>query len=119
MTVDENLAHQWLSSASYYRLSAYWYPARRTNERVDAFIEGTTFVDAVALYEADRKLRTLIHDGMEPIEITMRTRVGELLCTVDPLSYCRWRPSVFEWSPKRQKPRWVTSEPEMATTRWT
>jgi hypothetical protein len=33
----------------------------------------------VALYEADRKLRTLIHDGMERIQVMMRTRVTELL----------------------------------------
>ena len=90
MTVNEDLAHQWLANISYYRLSAYWYPAWVLNERGerrDVFIEGVTFNDVVALYEADRKLRTLIHDGMERIEITMRARIGELLCIGNPLSY--------------------------------
>ena len=29
MQVDEQLARQWLSNVSYYRLSAYWYPAKK------------------------------------------------------------------------------------------
>ena len=45
------------------------------------------FSDAVELYEADRKLRALMHDGMERVEIAMRTRVGEVLIAKDPLAY--------------------------------
>ncbi|RLY94337.1 Abi family protein [Kocuria tytonicola] len=98
MDVDESLARQWLSNVSYYRLSAYWFPARSvdaTGAVVDEFRAGTTFADAVALYEADRKLRMLVHDGMERIEIAMRTRLGELLCEEGPVSYkdpARFRP---------------------------
>ncbi|MBF0698363.1 Abi family protein [Actinomyces bowdenii] len=90
MAIDEGLARQWFANVSYYRLSAYWHPARRLNgrgERSDTFIDGTTFSDVAALYEADRKLRTLMHDGMERIEITMRTRIAELLCIDDVLAY--------------------------------
>lgn len=90
MDVDETLAYQWLSNVSYYRLSGYWYPARRVDDTdavLDEFKAGTAFSDAVALYEADRKLRTLVHDGMERIEIAMRTRLGELLCSESPVSY--------------------------------
>lgn len=87
INLDERHAAQWLTNVSYYRLSAYWYPARRQDDRGkrdDSFVEGAAFVDVTALYEADRKLRTLIHDGMERVEITMRTRIGELLCVDDP-----------------------------------
>lgn len=90
MDVDDGQAYQWLPNVSYYRLSAYWYPARRVDDTgtvLDEFKAGTTFSDAVALYEADRKLRTLVHDGMERIEIAMRTRLGELLCSESPVSY--------------------------------
>ncbi|AKJ56671.1 Abi family protein [Corynebacterium pseudotuberculosis] len=90
MIVDEALACQWLSNVSYYRMSAYWYPARRfdvTGARADDFIVGTSFADAAALYEADRKLRALTHDGMERIEVALRTRIGNLLCETDPLAY--------------------------------
>lgn len=90
MDIDEALAQQWLTNVSCYRLSAYWYPARTRDERgarSDSFHEGTAFKDVVALYEAGRRLRTLIHDGMERIEITMRARIDELLCADDPLAY--------------------------------
>ena len=90
MEVDTDLAQQWLSFVSYYRLSAYWYPAREmtaSGTRKDTFVPGTRFSDAVDLYEADRKLRSLVHDGMERIEIAMRTRIGEVLCEQDPLNY--------------------------------
>lgn len=99
MAVDENLARQWLANVSYYRLSAYWYPAWAVNDlgdRMDTFVHGASFTDAIQLYEADRKLRTLVHDGMERIEITLRTRIGELLCARDPLEYTdsrRFRPA--------------------------
>ena len=90
MDVDEHLAAQWLTNVSYYRLSAYWYPARvfdANGERLENYRDDTSFSDVVALYEADRKLRTLIHDGIERIEVAMRTRVGELLVFSDPLFY--------------------------------
>ena len=29
MSVDTDLAIQWLTNVSYYRLSAYWFPVRR------------------------------------------------------------------------------------------
>lgn len=94
MNVDRAEAEQWLSNISYYRLSAYWYPAREvdpcSNERLGKFSAGTSFKSAIELYEADRKLRTLIHDGMERIEIAMRTQVVERLCSYtpnDPTSY--------------------------------
>ncbi|WNI14032.1 Abi family protein [Corynebacterium sp. Z-1] len=90
LSVDESLARQWLSNVSYYRLSAYWYPARQQGsggQRLDTFVPGKSFDDVVALYEADRKLRTLVHDGMERVEITMRTRIGEIVCHPDPLAY--------------------------------
>lgn len=90
MQVDEQLAWQWLSNVSYYRLSAYWYPAKKIGSRGEAleeFRDGTSFDDVVALYEADRKLRTLVFDAIERIETTMRTRIGESLCADDPLFY--------------------------------
>ncbi|MDR6276887.1 Abi family protein [Corynebacterium suicordis] len=96
MLIDDKEAEQWLKNVSYYRLSAYWYPARaidpHSNNRREDFIPNTSFKDVISLYEADRKLRTLIHDGMERIEIAMRTQVVELLCSYtpeDPTSYLK------------------------------
>lgn len=89
MKVDSLEAEKWLANVSYYRLSAYWYPARQVDplgsgRRLDQFVPGTSFSDAVALYEADRKLRTLVHDGMERIEVALRTQAIEILCAQHP-----------------------------------
>ncbi|SPT55641.1 Abi family protein [Schaalia odontolytica] len=94
MHVDIDLAQQWLRSVSYYRLSGYWYPYReqlqsapRTPARADTFVPGSTFSEVADLYEFDRKLRTLVHDGIERIEIALRTRVGEWIVTHGPLAH--------------------------------
>ena len=95
MKVNESLARQWLFSVSYYRLSGYWYSYRvlpepedpKEPQRADDFVPGTTFEEVVALYEFDRKMRTLIYDGIERIEVALRARIGELLITKGALSY--------------------------------
>lgn len=105
MQVDEAQARQWLTNVSYYRLSAYWYPARVVDPqgaRTDRIRGGITFDHVVRLYEADRKLRTLVHDGVERIEVALRARLNDRLCTEGPLSYAdaaRFRPSFdhAEW----------------------
>lgn len=95
MQVDDVLARQWLSNVSYYRLSGYWYPyrcfpeddTRISSRRLDSFEPGTTFTDITKLYEFDRKMRTLIHDGIERIEVALRARVGELIISKGAVSY--------------------------------
>src|SRR5699024_6056657 len=74
-------------NVGYYRLSAYWSPYRELLReeppiRGDNFLPGTTFEDIAALYEFDRKLRTLVHDGIERIEIGLRTQLNEYLGAV-------------------------------------
>ncbi|MCF2706593.1 Abi family protein [Arcanobacterium haemolyticum] len=89
MDVNEDEARQWLSNVGYYRLSAYSYPARMivNGRRLDTYSPGTRFSDVTALYEADRKLRTLIHDGIERIEVGLRVHICQQLCIPDPLRY--------------------------------
>lgn len=65
-----------LKSISYYRLSAYSYPFRNRDaigNVLNQFKEGTTFNEIIKLYEFDRKLRLLILDAIERIEIHIRT----------------------------------------------
>lgn len=81
---DEAFAEQWLCNVGYYRLSAYWYPNRifehhNSLSRGNDFVAGTCFEDVAALYEFDRKLRTLAHDGIERIEIGLRAQLNEHL----------------------------------------
>ena len=108
MEVDTKLAGQWLNSLSYYRLSAYWYPARQLTPhgvRQDIFHPGTCFSDAIALYEADRKLRGLMHDGMERIEVALRTQIGKVVTKTGPLAYTS--PKIFR--PNFDHQSWIST----------
>lgn len=89
MVVDKPLAEQWLQRVGYYRLSAYWYPYRVASEfgRSDEFVEGTSFQDVAKLYEFDRKFRTLLHDGIERIEVSLRAELIEVVGSVNSLAY--------------------------------
>lgn len=74
---DKRLAQSQLASISYYRLSGYWYPFRIRNAQqaiTSQFQKGTTFNEVIALYEFDRKLRSLILDAIERVEIAVRTQ---------------------------------------------
>ncbi|MDT3766531.1 Abi family protein [Gleimia hominis] len=95
MDVDEEQAQQWLANVGYYRLSAYWYPARVQTDakRGDNFMPGISFSDAAALYEADRKLRALVLDGLERVEVAVRAHISAQICASDPLGYKR--PEIF------------------------
>jgi abortive infection bacteriophage resistance protein len=84
---DEQNAQRLLSSVSYYRMSAYWYPFRRREDKqvLSMFEDGTSLNQAVFLYEFDRNLRLLIIDAIERVEIALRTRmINELAHKYDP-----------------------------------
>ena len=64
-----------LASIGYYRFSGYSYPFRIRNkngEVTDNFIHGSTWDNALELYEFDRKLRLLILDAIERVEVAIR-----------------------------------------------
>ncbi|WP_370544547.1 Abi family protein [Frondihabitans sp. VKM Ac-2883] len=93
-------AQRWLRVVNYYRLSGYWYIYRQlvmTDEgrlgRSDQFDVGTRFSTIAGLYEFDRKLRTLVHDGVERVEVALRSQVSYILGARGPLSYTS--PSTF------------------------
>ncbi len=73
---DKDAALAALSSISYYRLSAYWYPFRiidQQGKRSNEIIPETRFEDVIELYEFDRQLRLLVMDAIERIEVAIRT----------------------------------------------
>ncbi len=79
---DKSFAISKLSTISYYRLSAYWYPFRQRNSDskvADTFSPNTTFEKCFSLYEFDRKLRLLALDAIERIEVTIRTKITYFL----------------------------------------
>lgn len=74
---DKKYAAQKLSSISYYRLSGYWYPfkSKDSNTQItNQFINDTHFSEIISLYEFDRKLRLLVLDAIERVEVAIRTQ---------------------------------------------
>lgn len=78
---DDALAQSFLNRIGYYRLSGYWYPYREltllgTNILVaDKFRAGTKFSEVVELYVFDKKLRLLMMDVIERVEIALRVQI--------------------------------------------
>ena len=74
---DENRAVRLLSNISYYRLSAYMLPCKeiKNGNYTDRFIVGKTWDDVYSLYLFDRKLRLLVFDAIERLEISIRTQI--------------------------------------------
>jgi abortive infection bacteriophage resistance protein len=79
---DDALAQAYLTRIGYYRLSGYWYPYRKTHMAkggdiiaLDVFRVGTKFSEIVDLYVFDKKLRLLMMDVIERIEIALRVQV--------------------------------------------
>ena len=100
---DEARAIRKLSQIGYYRLSGFWYPCRRPKfvengkflkdpqtglpVRDDRFQDSINFNDIIDLYLFDKKLRQLMLDGIERIEIYMRSIIAHEIGKIDPLAY--------------------------------
>ena len=78
MAGEEALMRRWLKTVGYYRLSAYWLPFELPpspgQTRTKIFQPGTMFETIVDIYVFDRKLRLLVMEGIERIEIALRSR---------------------------------------------
>ena len=70
-----------LANISYYRLSAYMIPFKKIttingkNQYCDEFISNITWSKVYDLYVFDRKLRLLVFDAIERLEIAIRTQI--------------------------------------------
>lgn len=70
---DEARAAHYLTHLNYYRLRAYWLPLE-ADAKQHVFKDGTNFETALDLYVFDRKLRLLLLDAIERIEVSLRTQ---------------------------------------------
>ena len=91
---DSGRAMRKLSQVGYYRLSGFWYTSRilRSSDeglsfRSDDFLLGTSFEQAYDLYLFDKKLRLLMMDALERIEIHIRSVIAHEVGRNDPLAY--------------------------------
>lgn len=72
---DDALATRYLYNISYYRLRAYTYPYQDNATANHPFVGNISFPDIIELYTFDRKLRLLIFDAVEKIEVALRTQI--------------------------------------------
>jgi abortive infection bacteriophage resistance protein len=74
---DEGAALEFLQRVSYYRLKGYLLHFERkvTKNTSHAVPPGTTFESVLELYELDRKLRLLMFEAVERIEICFRSAI--------------------------------------------
>ncbi|MBS1783976.1 MAG: Abi family protein [Acidobacteria bacterium] len=98
---DEAKALGCLGHLNYYRLRAYWIHMEGEKDLTTGdhcFKPGTSFEDALALYVFDRKLRLLVMDAIERVEVSVRTRwANHLALTYGPhahLEPARFRSAV-------------------------
>ena len=61
-------------AVSYYRFSAYLFPFRSRAE-LGKFVPGTTFEKVWNYYRFDRKLRFLVMDAIERVEVAVRSSI--------------------------------------------
>ena len=95
LIADRERAKRKLAQVGYYRLSGFWYPARlverdtqgaviecaqlKRPKRLDEFSDNTHFEDVFKLYLFDKKLRLTMLDGLERIEIFVRSVIAHEL----------------------------------------
>ncbi|MEK7818416.1 MAG: Abi family protein [Bacteroidota bacterium] len=85
LIADKQVLINRLSVVNYYRLSAYLYPFRTTDNR---FKENTTLDLIWKRYTFDRQLRLLVMDAIERIEVSVRTKLAYHFCLVNgPFAY--------------------------------
>jgi abortive infection bacteriophage resistance protein len=96
-------AERKLAQVGYYRLSGFWFPCRQyligdngqitvsaqTGKpvRAETMLAGTSFNKVFELYLFDKRLRLLMLDALERVEIFVRTALADELGYHNPLAY--------------------------------
>lgn len=78
---DEQRTLRYLRHIGYYRLSAYVRSFEGTQR--DVLRPGTTFDDVLGLYVFDRKLRLLVLDAIERVEVALRAALNDRMSEID------------------------------------
>ena len=100
---DAARAERKLAQVGYYRLSGFWFPCRQyligdngqitvsaqTGKpvRAETMLAGTSFNKVFELYLFDKRLRLLMLDALERVEIFVRTALADELGYHNPLAY--------------------------------
>lgn len=90
---DIQAAETSLKKFGYYRLSGYSYVLRESyfiskeENKLNSFKKGASFDYVIQLYEFDKRLRLLLLDAIERIEISLRSSISYHLGQRDPKFY--------------------------------
>lgn len=105
IVADSERASRYLESIGYYRLSGYWYAFRRRqgDAVLDEYKPGTTFGNIIDLYVFDQRLRALVLEALERIEVALRVDVSHTLGKLHRFAHIK--PDLFDadFSEKIQK----------------
>ena len=76
---DEQSAEYWLSHISYFRFKQYSYSFKDYHQAEGNYVPGTTFEMIRDLYIFDRRLRMLLFEALENIEISVKTQLSNVM----------------------------------------
>jgi abortive infection bacteriophage resistance protein len=76
---DEQKAISYLTNIGYFRLSAYCYPLLEDPKTDHIYKSGATFNLVMNMYLFDRKLRILLFNEIEKIEVAIRSAMNDLI----------------------------------------
>lgn len=92
---DERRVENYLLNIGYHRLSAYIYPFYKSPKSDLILKEGTTFEQVLALYCFDKKLRILLFNEIEKIEVAIRSVLANIGCKELKDKYWITKPEYF------------------------
>ena len=77
---DEHKVESYLLNIGYHRLSAYIFPFYKSPKSNLILKEGTTFEQVLTIYRFDKKLRILLFNEIEKIEVAIRSVLANIGC---------------------------------------
>ena len=77
---DEHKVENYLLNIGYHRLSAYIFPFYKSPKSDLILKEGTTFGQVLTLYRFDKKLRILLFNEIEKMEVAIRSVLANIGC---------------------------------------
>jgi len=76
---DNKRSERYMQTIGYFRLKAYMYPFLTSPKAEHHFKDSTTFDDVLMLYRFDKKLRLLIFNEIEKIEVALRCAIVNIV----------------------------------------
>lgn len=74
LIADEDRATRYLETIGYYRLTGYMYHMQEPDQS-HHFVDGTSFDDIVNAYKFDKRLRALLMEYVERVEVVIRAKL--------------------------------------------